>query len=327
MATAAIEGNTLSEEEVREAMAGRLKLPPSQDYLRREIDNILEAFNAVKDVLLETGKRDFSVGEIEYYNRLFLEGLEFEEGVMPGKIRTYSAGVPGYRGASSDDCHYLLERMCDWLNGPDFLSEHDVIAHGILRGVLAHLYIAWIHPFRDGNGRTARLLELKALLAAGTPTVAAHLLTNHYNLTRTEYYRQLAQASAPGGDVVPFISYAVNGLLEGLKEQFDEIMEQELRISWRNFVYDEFKDKKGAVAERQRKLVLDLSDYDEPKPLSEIRRVSARMAELYADRTNMTVRRDIQALVRAGLLVRLADGYVANRGRMRALLPERHDPI
>ncbi len=41
MATAAIEGNTLSEEEVREAMAGHLRLPPSRDYLRREIDNIL----------------------------------------------------------------------------------------------------------------------------------------------------------------------------------------------------------------------------------------------------------------------------------------------
>lgn len=326
MATAAIEGNTLSEEEVREVMAGRLRLPPSRDYLRREIDNILNAFNSVKDDLLETGEGKFKVEEIKSFNRLFLEDLELDEGVIPGEIRTYSAGVPGYRGAPPEDCHYLVEQMCDWLNGPEFLPESDAVAHGILRGILAHLYVAWIHPFGDGNGRTARLLELKALLAAGIPTVAAHLLTNHYNQTRTEYYRRLAETSASGGDVIPFIRYAVDGLLEGLHEQFDEITEQELRIAWRNFVYDEFKARKGSVADRQRKLVLDLSDYDEPIPFNEIRRVSARVAESYAHKTDMTVRRDIQALVRAQLIVRRGNGYSPNRGRMLSLLPERHDP-
>lgn len=67
----------------------------------------------------------------------------------------------------------------------------------ILKAIAAHLYLAWIHPF-DGNGRTARLMELRLLLAAGVTTPATHLLSNHYNLTRGEYYRQLDAASRTG---------------------------------------------------------------------------------------------------------------------------------
>ena len=55
MATAAIEGNTLSEEEVMEAMKGKLILPPSRDYQKLEIENVLRAFNTVKDELLNGG--------------------------------------------------------------------------------------------------------------------------------------------------------------------------------------------------------------------------------------------------------------------------------
>jgi Fic family protein len=62
----------------------------------------------------------------------------------------------------------------------------------LMKAILTHLYIAWIHPFGDGNGRTARLAELQILLAAGMPMPASHLLSNHYNTTRTDLYRQPA---------------------------------------------------------------------------------------------------------------------------------------
>lgn len=323
MATAAIEGNTLSEEEVLEAMEGKLVLPPSRDYLKLEIENVLRAFNTVKDELLNGGDVNIDVEDIKSFNRMFLEGLELEDNVVPGEIRTYSAGVPNYRGAPPEDCKYLLEQLCDWLNKPEFLEDDNSIAHGILRAILAHLYIAWIHPFGDGNGRTARLVELKMMLAAGVPMVASHLLTNHYNQTRTEYYRQLANTIKSGGDVIPFFNYAVNGLLEGLNSQFDDIQEQELRIAWLNYVYDQFKDKKGLVADRQRKLVLDLSDHSEPIRFSEIRKISPRIAELYASKTSMTIRRDIKMLRQMELIGRVDDGYIVERKKMLSLLSSR----
>jgi len=47
LATTAIEGNTLSESEVLRVLTGELKLPPSREYLKQEIDNVAEAFNKI----------------------------------------------------------------------------------------------------------------------------------------------------------------------------------------------------------------------------------------------------------------------------------------
>jgi Fic family protein len=123
--------------------------------------------------------------------------------------------VFSYRGAPPEDCEHLLDRLCDWLSCNDFDGPPDLrVAFAIVRAIIAHLYLAWIHPFGDGNGRAARLVEFDILFSAGMPTPAAHLLSNHYNLTRTEYYRQLEYASASGGDILQFVNYAVQGLLE-----------------------------------------------------------------------------------------------------------------
>ena len=79
--------------------------------------------------------------------------------------------------------------------------------------------------------------------------------------------------------------------------------------------------KKGLVADRQRKLVLDLSDHSEPIRFSEIRKLSPRMAELYASKTSMTIRRDIKMLRQMELIGRDEDGYFVQRDKMLSLLP------
>ena len=116
----------------------------------------------------------------------------------------------------------------------------------------------------DGNGRTARLVEFQILLGAGVPTPAAHLLSNHYNQTRTEYYRQLDRASKSGGDIVPFIEYAARGFVDGLREQLHKIRDQQWDVSWRSYVHEKFRDQSGTNAKRQRDLVLELSTAREP---------------------------------------------------------------
>src|SRR3989442_1040974 len=65
-----------------------------------------------------------------------------------------------------------------------------------------------------------------------------HLLSNHYNQTRAEYCRQLKAASDSGGDVIPFIEYAVTGFVEGLREQLKIIRYQQWDMVWRNYVHE-----------------------------------------------------------------------------------------
>jgi len=111
------------------------------------------------------------VWTLKEYNRIVLQGLDLEEGVVPGEIRKHSVVVGSYRAAPAEDCDYLLERLSDWLEADFEPPEPDFrLPWVILKAVVAHLYFVWIHPFGDGNGRTARLMELQTLLAAGVPT-------------------------------------------------------------------------------------------------------------------------------------------------------------
>ena len=98
LATTAIEGNTLSEKEVLQVLNGDLKLPPSREYLKQEIDNIVGALNGIWKQVGSGTLPALSVKELEHFNKLVLEGLSVEEGVLPGKIRTHEVGVARYRG-------------------------------------------------------------------------------------------------------------------------------------------------------------------------------------------------------------------------------------
>jgi Fic family protein len=117
LATTAIEGNTLTEEEVQKRLDGKLDLPPSKEYLGHEIDNILDAYNQVTRRTLSAQDTTICVDELRKYNSLILEGLPLSGAeVVPGEIRKHQVGVGRYRGAPPDDLEWLLERFCTWLN-------------------------------------------------------------------------------------------------------------------------------------------------------------------------------------------------------------------
>jgi Fic family protein len=229
-----------------------------------------------------------------------------------------------YRGAPPQDCEYLLDRLCEWLNGPDFDGPADLrVAPAILKAIICHLYLAWIHPFGDGNGRTARLLEFYILFSAGMPTPAAHLLSNHYNLTRTNYYRQLEYASESGGDVLRFINYAVQGLLDGLREQLSVIQDSQLDKIWQNYVYEAFGNTRSAAKIRRRLLVLELSKLPEAVRFSALTSISPAIEAAYGGASKLKLNRDLNALRKMDLIVRGKRGTRANKDIILAFLPRR----
>jgi Fic family protein len=289
---------------------------------------VLAACNLLGQWVFNDKITQLSVQNIKEFNRLVLEGLPLNEGVVPGEIRPHAVTVGRYLGAPAEDCEYLLERFCTWLNEMTTATGQDRTLFGILKAIYAHVYFAWIHPFADGNGRTARLIEFQILLSSGVPTAAAHLLSNHYNLTRTEYYRQLERTSAREHGIDDFIGYALQGFIDGLREQLNVIRSQQLIAHWRDYVYDYFRDKDTVTARRQRRLVLDMTEkYEEgPLPLDAIRHVSTRIAEAYAGKTDKTVQRDLESLVKAGLLKRIKKGFQANLELMLAFQPNAMPP-
>jgi Fic family protein len=333
LATTAIEGNTLSEEEARRIIDNQLKLPPSKEYLAQEIRNVVAAYNVVKDDLMENPKKPITVADLLGYNRMILEGLEdhLEDHVVPGELRDYSVAVGGvYRAAPHRDVEYLLERLCDWLNSQEFSAPPDrpelSAPHAIIEAIVAHVYLAWIHPFGDGNGRTARLLELWVLLKAGFPAPVTQLLSNHYNATRSDYYLQLSRASQTG-ELAPFLAYAARGFVDNLREQLDTIWRQQFADRWKQYVYEVFGEGKTESARRRLRLVLDLSKIAGPVPRGELRRMSPTIAELYAGKTDKTLTRDLNAIRKLDLIRRVRDGYVPRNERILGFMPEMNDGV
>ena len=238
-ATTAIEGNTLTASQVLERMEGQLQVEPSQEYQVREVDNVLAAYNGILADILAGTPPSLSSEAICQFNRTILDGLPREGHVTPGEIRTdpVTVGSGIYTPPNAAHCRYLLDRLCDWLNGPSFEQHGDMrIPVALIKASLAHLYLAWIHPFGDGNGRTARCIEFLVLITSGVPTSAAHLISNHCNQTRSEYYRELRVASASGGDVSSFLSYCLQGFVGGMTEQLKMVYGHQFELAWSEVV-------------------------------------------------------------------------------------------
>lgn len=322
-ATTAIEGNTLSADEVAGILDGTYSAPPSLAYQEQEVRNVLDALQLILKDVREGVSPTITVELICEYNRRILTGTDHSEEVTPGAIRGHSAVVGDYRGAPAEDCDYLLGRLAEWLESDTFHAEDLEVqfALHVAAAVCAHLYINWIHPFGDGNGRTARLLEFTILARSGMVSLpAAHLLSNHYNLTRGRYYRELRSADR-NQSISGFLAYAVEGFVDGLRDQIGRVHGQQLRIAWINYV-NEVIGGFSASAARDRQLALVLAmPPGEVVPHGDLTRLSPDVAATYAGVTTKTLRRDLDRLRSVGLIVDEGDGWRANVRVLTAFMP------
>lgn len=331
LATTAIEGNTLTEEQVHQiVLAKQPSIPPSQQYMEQQIDNVVEAFNTILDNIINRKAPVYTTALISAYNRTVLKELPLDDEVVPGAIRQHQVTVGRYLGAPPDDCEYLLQQVCDWLNRPGEFPEQFKVAEAILRALFAHLFIAWIHPFGDGNGRTARLIEFDILLRAGVPDVVAHLLSNHYNLTRDAYYRHLDQShrQSPENEsaIFAFFAYALQGFIDGMDKQIEELQTHQLNIYWRNYIHRRFDNQVSPVSVRQRHLILDISAVDRENagiPTANLRLLTPRVASDYAGKSDKTLRRDLNKLREMDLVIVDGDRVRANLNLLTQFLPRR----
>jgi Fic family protein len=320
-ATTAIEGNTLSFNQVEQIADGHLVLPPSQHYLQQEVTNVLAACNDVLQTLRAGERLDVDAAWIRARNLQLLDHLPLEDGVVPGEWRGHRVGVARYAAPPPEFVPRLMSRLFEWLGDLGERSGRPAVLArplSLLRAIVAHLYIAWIHPFGDGNGRSARLLELALLLKAGVPASSAHILSNHYNQTRSMYYLELDRASR-GSSPYAFIRYSLVGLVDGLREQVRLIQEQQLLVTWTDFVYKTL-DPRSPADKRRVQIAIRLAQgpvYNRDA----IFRLTPELTLAYGDRNSRSLSRDLAALEASHLLTRGPAGWAANLDIVRAFRP------
>ena len=321
-ATTAIEGNTLTEDQVAGIIRGTFRAPPSRAYQEREAKNVLETLTDIEQQIMNGEQPAITHDLISEINRKILDGTDYDSRVVPGQVRDYPVAVADYHGAPEQDCDYLLHRLADWLESDSFRSDDPEIrfALAFLCAVYAHLYLAWLHPFGDGNGRTARILEFLILARCGmVPFPAAHLLSNHDNLTRDRYYRELSKAGRTG-QTDGFISYAAQGFVDGLRDQIKQIREQQFTVTWVAYVHKVTGEFPPSTAlSRRRELVLAMhSGVDISK--NELPFLHAGLAARYAGTGPRTLSRDLNWLRDVGLVVKRGTRWRSNDSVINAFL-------
>jgi Fic family protein len=142
--TTTIEGHEMTEAAVKELV----KRGPSRASSEQERDN-LNAIRAYEDIDYLSDQLDIPVSElvIRELNRTFIRGAA--ETLTPGIYRKGQNKVGLYSPPNQGDVPPLMRAFSQWL-------ESDNQMHPVLKAGIAHIHFVAIHPFWDGNGRTAR---------------------------------------------------------------------------------------------------------------------------------------------------------------------------
>ena len=188
-----IEGNQLTLRQAESLLRGeRVGAPP--DSLQ-EVRNYAEAIGYVQDVAADPNfsLNDNTIRTIHHYVTKSLSS-----DYAPGRYRTEQNNVVDrisgrvvFRPPSPEDVIPLMQEFVEWLNTDALRFET------YARAGLAHLNLAAIHPFNDGNGRTARILETLILYRSGLKSYELVSLEEFFGRDTQSYYAALNQSLGP----------------------------------------------------------------------------------------------------------------------------------
>lgn len=330
-ATTAIEGNTLSDEEVQKIMDNQ-KLPPSKEYQEIEVKNILNTFNVLLDEIVNTGVDHYISRDLLLrFHKMVGQNLGEHFAAIPGQLRNSDVIVGRYRCPDHRDVPILLDRLCQWLKEEfRFGQGEQSFSEVVVQAIVTHVYIEWIHPFGDGNGRTGRLVEFYILLRGGNPDIASHILSNYYNMTRTAYYLQIEKATE-SRNLSNFIEYALLGFRDGLAQTLEVIQKSQFQNTWQKLIYDKFdairQGSREEVFRRQRTLALEIP-FEKEFTVAQVSSLSVPLAKLYSGSgvSEKTIQRDVEKLIELELVRKSSAGYIANTDILRSMIAKRRSP-
>ena len=164
----------------------------------------------------------------------------------------------------------------------------------------AHYHVGAMHPFDDGNGRTARALEAFMLRRAGVNEMVMVSLSNYYYEHMDEYLAALSESRSRGHDLTPFLRFALPAVAERCNALAAEIATHNKRVLYREFAQSLFgrlrSPRRRALAERQMRILQVLLEFGPESPSDSLARVLTHYEDLkYPERA---FARDLYDLLR-----------------------------
>ena len=186
----AIEGNTLSEGDVRDIIDGKNVVAP--------IKQIQEVKNAIATYELYPKLDPFSVKDLLKAHGIMMQALVNDAGQFRrGGVGVYSENGLVHMAPPAERVPLLMNDLFAWLK-----SSKDNL---LIRSCVFHYEFEFIHPFIDGNGRMGRLWQ-SLILSRWNPSFAHLPVENMVYANQQAYYDAIAQ-STKLGDCGPFIDF------------------------------------------------------------------------------------------------------------------------
>ena len=306
--TAGIEGNPLSEEEVKEI----LEKSDTQKLLKeseREISNLQSTYKMFKEVGVNIDNIQLSGNDIKGIHEMITQGLEKMDN-KPGQFRNHEVivGDKAHGGVYKPpkigkDIEKLMFSFVKWID-----SKEVITLYPIYRATLTHYHIGKIHPFGDGNGRTARLMEAMVLRSAGYK-YAPEMMSNFYYQNIDKYFILFhSTISDRNQDLTPFIDFVLNGMIWSLEQIQKKIATWVRARILKDYFLDIRNDK--SITQRQYDLLMAFLSLDVENFTFAAKNLinDAPFAALYRNVHNRAAIRDIDKMMKLGYLINTEEG-------------------
>lgn len=159
---------------------------------------------------------------------LHFDTCRFQRDKSPGRWRTGPIGVTGgdgrivYQAPDASEVPGLMDEVVEWL-------EHgDRSAHVAVRAAMAHLHVASVHPFRDGNGRVSRIVQSLVLARDGIVSSEFASIEEYLEAHTPEYYEALRRVQGPGTydpstDARSWVVFCIDAHLEQARRRLSQV--------------------------------------------------------------------------------------------------------
>ena len=207
-ASLAIEANSLSIEQVKDIIEGKIVVGPKNEI--QEVQNAYNAYSKIRDV------NPYSITDLKKMHGI-LTFLTLEDS---GVFRKGGEGVFDESGNCIFVCPppeqvtSLMDCLFTWMK-----SNKEEI-HPLILSSIFHYEFVFIHPFRDGNGRTARLWQ-NVILSNWEPLFEYVPIESEIKKYQDEYYKTIHNCNLQGEstEFIEFMLKMIDEVLEGLIER------------------------------------------------------------------------------------------------------------
>ena len=293
-----IEGEHLDQAQVRSSIARRLGMDISGLVeADRNVEGVVEMMldatqnydkPLIKERLFDWHAALFPTGRSGMHKIIVADWRDDANGPMQVVSGPYGKEKVHFEAPEVERVDAEMEGFLAWFEGGQTLDP-------VLKAAIAHLYFVTIHPFADGNGRTARAIADMGLARSDASAQRFYSMSTQIRKQRKTYHDILERTQKGGLDITDWLHW----FLETLNHAFDGSEEELEAVFQKSRFWDQHK--KARLNDRQRVMLNRLLDGFTGKLTSS---KWAKITEVSQDTAN----RDINDLIDQGILIKEPGG-------------------